>query len=91
MFLYRVTVEELDGARLLALKDDLARSEIELRANCPIREMSVMTDRDRELDIYVALDDVIGAEQLKRLAAELNAMFEASPVKPRVSSELIHI
>jgi hypothetical protein len=85
MFLYRVKVEELDAARIVALKSDLERSEPDLRAQCPIREMSVVGDRG--LDIYLALDDVIGTAQLKRLAAELNAMIDS----PCVTSELIHI
>jgi len=91
MFLYRVKVEELDAAQTLALKADLERSEPGLRAQCPIREMSVLDGDDCELDIYVALDDVIGANELKRLAAELNATLEHSDGHPRVSSELIHI
>ena len=91
MFLYRVKVEELDAAHMLALKDDIERHEVELRAQCPIREMSVIGETAQELDIYLALDDVIGAVELKRLAAELNTVFDNAEIKPRVSSELIHI
>jgi hypothetical protein len=98
MFLYRVKVEELDAIRLVALKNDLTRSEESLRAQCPIREMSVITDgnRDhRELDIYLALDDFLEEDQLRRLVGELNALIECDTkhtrAKPRVSSELIHI
>jgi hypothetical protein len=96
MFLYRVKVEELDASRLLSLKNDLAHSEPALRAQCPIREMSVVSeggDTARALDIYLALDDVIGGAQLKLLVSKLNAMLDlwASSAKPRVSSELIHI
>ena len=90
MFLYRVRVEDLDSAHLLALKSDLERHEPGLRAQCPIREMSVGA-AERELDIYMALDDVIGTQELKRLAAELNAMFESDSPRARVSAELIHI
>lgn len=98
MFLYRVKVEELDASRMLLLKADIDRRTPELRANCPIREMSVIagTDADHsELDIYLALDDFIGADQLKRLVGELNTLLDfehnSSPALPRVSSELIHI
>lgn len=100
MFLYRVKVEELDNIRLASLRDDLARSEGNLREQCPIREMSVVTEGDaehRELDIYLALDDIIGADQLRKLVAKLNSFldFDFKPGKtehqPRVSSELIHI
>jgi hypothetical protein len=87
MFLYRVKVEELDAARVLSLKNDLARREAELREHCPIRELSVISGTARELDIYLALDDVIEPEQLKRLAGDLNALIDT----PRTSSELIHI
>lgn len=94
MFLYRLKVEELDRARLLSLKDDLARNETALRARCPIREMSVVSDDSAaagELDIYLALDDFIDAAQLKRLAGDLNALLDTKPRPPRVSTELIHI
>ena len=95
MFLYRVKIEELDASRMLALRADLARGEEGLRAKCPIREMSVVTEnhgRAPELDIYLALDDFIEPEQLKCLAGELNALLESdAKVRPRVSSELIHI
>jgi hypothetical protein len=96
MFLYRVKIEELDASRMLTLKNDLTRSEESLRAHCPIREMSVVTEgRDmRELDIYLALDDFIDGEQLRRLAGELDALIDVdhAPARaPRVSSELIHI
>lgn len=92
MFLYRVKVEELDAARSVALKLDLARSEPALRAHCPIREMSVVSERaGRELDVYLALDDFIESSQLKRLVGELNALLDTKPARSRVSSELIHI
>jgi hypothetical protein len=98
MFLYRVKVEELDNVRLASLKDDLARSEENLRAQCPIREMSVVTEADhRGLDICLALDDIIGGDQLRKLVAKLNSFldFDFKPGKPehqpRVSAELIHI
>ncbi len=91
MFLYRVKVEELDASHLLSLKNDLARNEPALRAQCPIREMSVVSE-PRELDIYLALDDVIGSAQLKRLVSKLNSLLDIwASDKPRVSSELIHI
>jgi len=91
MFLYRVKVEELDASHMLSLRADLARREESLRSQCPIREMSVGGGA-RELDIYLALDDFIEAEQLKRLAGELNALLDGDRrVRPRVSSELIHI
>jgi hypothetical protein len=100
MFLYRVKVGELDAVRLLALKNDLSRSEESLRAQCPIREMSMVTEergRDgSELDIYLALEDFIDAAQLERLAGELNALIDSDAKttrarSPRVSSEMIHI
>ena len=102
MFLYRVKVGELDQARLTTLREDLARGEHSLRNACPIREMSVVTGGDaehRELDIYLALDDIIGGEQLRKLVAKLNSFldFDFKPGKPeerqqpRVSAELIHI
>ena len=94
MFLYRVKIEELDASRMLALRADLARGEEGLRAMCPIREMSVVTENHGapELDIYLALDDFIDAAQLKRLAGELNALLESDAgACPRVSSEFIHI
>ena len=90
MFLYRVKVEELEPSRLLSLKGDLARSEPALRAQCPIREMSVVSE-GRELDIYLALDDVIGGTQLRKLMSQLYAMLDMWPTKPQVSSEMIHI
>ncbi len=93
MFLYRVKVEELDASRMLRLRDDLSRGEESLRAQCPIREMSVVSDGGngrRGLDIYLALDDFIEPDQLKRLAGELNTLLGKS-AHPRVSSELIHI
>ncbi len=92
MFLYRVKIEELDAARLLTLKSDLTRGEDALRAQCPFIEMSLETGGPAELDICLALDDVIDHGQLQRLAGELNAMIAAKPSKAaRVSSELIHI
>jgi hypothetical protein len=99
MFLFRVKIEELSQSRMLSLKDDLSRSERALRARCPIREMSVVTEGGAdsgELDIYLALDDFIGSDQLRRLVGELNSLLDfdsgANPFSmPRVSSELIHI
>jgi hypothetical protein len=94
MFLYRVKIEELDASRMLTLKNDLTRSEESFRAYCPIREMSVVTEgRDmRELDIYLALDDFIDSEQLRRLAGDLDALIDVNHTHAsRVSSELIHI
>jgi hypothetical protein len=92
MFIFRVKVEELDRSRLVSLKHDLARSEPVLRAKCPIREMSVISeDGERKLDIYLALDDFIDAGQLKSLAGDLNSLLDAPTCSPRVSSELIHI
>jgi hypothetical protein len=100
MFLYRVKFEELDGVRLASLRDDLARREEYLREECPIREMSMVTEGDadhRELDVYLALDDIIGGEQLRRLLDKLASFldFDFKPGKaqrqPRISTELIHI
>ena len=96
MFIYRVKVEELDAMRLLTLKNDLVRGEDSLRAQCPIREMSLVSDAVEELDIYLALDDFIGSEQLRRLVGELNTLLDIDAKSnrahpPRVSSELIHI
>ncbi|HEY4940375.1 MAG TPA: hypothetical protein VII56_03025 [Rhizomicrobium sp.] len=98
MFLYRVKVEELDSLRLLTLKNDLTRSEESLRAQCPIREMSLVSDGSnrRELDIYLALDDFIDSDQLQRLVGELNSLLDSDAKSnrahpARVSSELIHI
>ena len=90
MFLYRVKVEALDASRVVSLKNDLARSEPALRAQCPIREMSVVSE-NAQLDIYLALDDVIGSAQLKPLVAKLNSLFDLWAPRPHVSSELIHI
>lgn len=100
MFLYRVKVEELDAIRLKSLHDDLTRGEDTLRAHCPIREMNLVSDDEDsdhgELDIYLALDDFLEAEQLQRLFGELNTMIDcgANPgakARPRVSTELIGI
>ncbi len=93
MFLYRVKVEELDASHMVSLTDDLARGEPALRAQCPIREMSVVSNAaEAELDIYLALDDFIGGAQLKSLVAKLNSFLDMWPShKPRVSSEMIHI
>ena len=99
MFLYRVKVEEMTTQSLALLRLDLSRGEENLRAHCPIREMSVVAD-DRaskgQLDIYLALDDFIDALQLRRLVGELRAMITldshtAKAPEPRVSTELIHI
>ena len=100
MFLYRVKVEELDAMRMLSLKNDLTRGEENLRAHCPIREMSLVSGESErehgELDIYLALDDFIDSQQLKRLIGELNSLLDGDAKSnrarpPRVSSELIHI
>lgn len=97
MFLFRVKIEELSQSRLVSLKADLSRNEQALRARCPIREMSVVTDGDAdgsELDIYLALDDFIGSDQLRHLVGELNSLLDFdqdAASMPRVSSELIHI
>jgi hypothetical protein len=99
MFLFRVKIEELSQSRLVSLKADLNRSEQALRARCPIREMSVVSADDAdgsELDIYLALDDFIGSDQLRHLVGELNSLLDfdhdaSSATMPRVSSELIHI
>lgn len=89
MFIYRVKVEDLETARMLALESDLRCRENTLRAQCPIREISLVHERrDSELDIYLALDDCIGRAQLKHLVDEIAALFGA---KEHVSSELIHI
>ncbi|MEI9994404.1 MAG: hypothetical protein WDM91_07405 [Rhizomicrobium sp.] len=91
MFLYRVKVEEREAARMIALKGDVECSETALRSHCPIREMSVVAQAT-ELDIYLALDDVIETLQLHRLVTALNALLEGrSAVRRTVSSELIHI
>jgi hypothetical protein len=98
MFLFRMKIEELDVIRLSSLKEDLTRSERALRQKCPIREMSLISQNDDkpELDIYLALDDFIGTEQLRRLVGELTSLIEleaktSRSARPRVSSELIHI
>ena len=99
MFLFRVKIEELSASRLLSLKADLSRNEQALRAQCPIREMSIVSEGEAdnsELDIYLALDDFIGSDQLRRLVGELNSLLDFNPganhvPPPRVSSELIHI
>jgi hypothetical protein len=102
MFLYRVKVEELDNVRLASLQDDLTRSESGLCEQWPIREMSIVAEGEadhRGLDICLALDDIIGGEQLRKLVAKLHSFldFDFKPGKaeqksqPRVSAELIHI
>lgn len=90
MFLYRVKIDELDAARMLSLKQDIANSERLLRAKCPFLEMSLVAGADKELDVYLALEDFIDSVQLRKLANELNALIESEP-RPRVQSELIHI
>lgn len=93
MFLYRVKIEELDASRAIRLRRDLARSEETLHAQYPIREMSLVAEQDQsELDIYLALDDIIEGDQIKRLFGELSALIEEpSAASPRVTSEIIHI
>ncbi len=89
MFLYRVKIEERDATRLVLLRKDIADSEALLRAQCPILEMSLVTEADKELDVYLALEDVIDSTQLRNLVGELNTLLEGGHA--RVSSELIHI
>ena len=99
MFLYRMKVEELTAQSLALLKMDLSHGEENLRAHCPIREMSIVADErnaDSQLDIYLALDDFIDGLQLRRLLSELRAMIStdthaAKAPEPRVSTEFIHI
>jgi len=99
MFLYRVKVEELTAQSLALLKSNLCRSEQSLREHCPIREMNVVADNhsaNRQLDIYLALDDFIDGLQLRRLFGELRSVISmdvhaAAACEPRVSTELIHI
>lgn len=99
MFLFRVKVEELDAIKLDLLMADLNRSEDSIRAKCPIREMSFVAEGARkkegnELDIYLALDDLIEPKQLRDLASEINALIGTDMPKggtQRVTSELIHI
>ncbi|HEY4986608.1 MAG TPA: hypothetical protein VII39_08320 [Bradyrhizobium sp.] len=99
MFLFRVKVEELDAIKLDMLMADLNRNEESIRAKCPIREMSFVAEGGRkqqgnELDIYLALDDLIEPKQLRDLASEINALLDSDLPKggtQRVTSELIHI
>ena len=99
MFVYRVKVGELTEQSLSLLKLDLSQNEKTLREQCPIREMSVVSDADGvegELDIYLALDDFIASDQVCKLMEELRAMIhhDGSVVdygQPRISTELIHI
>ncbi len=99
MFLFRVKVEELDAMKLDSLMADINRSEDSIRAKCPIREMSVVAEGARksegnELDIYIALDDLVEPKQLRDLASEINALLATDLPKggtQRVTSELIHI
>jgi hypothetical protein len=99
MFVFRVKVEELTARSRSLLKSDLSNGEEILRRQCPIREMNVVADErapNGELDIYLALDDVIDSKQLNRLFGDLRAMidleFQADlACQPRVSTELIHI
>ena len=97
MFLYRVKVEDLDAGSLRALKSDLSNCEVTLRAQCPIREISVVAeDHAAELDIYLALDDFINMTQIGKLFHELRAMLSLNleprqGSHPRVSTEVIHV
>ena len=99
MFVYRVKVGELTEQSLSLLKLDLSQNEKTLREQCPIREMSVVTDADGaegELDIYLALDDFIESTQICRLMEELRTMINHDGAvwkasEPRISTELIHI
>jgi hypothetical protein len=90
MFLYRVKINELDAARMLSLKQDIANSEMQLRAQCPFLEMSLVGEAGKALDVYLALEDFIDSTQLRKLANELNALIDSNP-RPHVQSELIHI
>lgn len=90
MFLYRLKIDDLDTQDAVELKDDLMREGESLYAQYPIREMSVLAEGDRNrIDVYLALDDVIGSDQLRRLSDELNAMIDAHDA--HASSELIHV
>jgi len=99
MFLYRVKIEELTAHSLALLQSKLSSSEKSLRQHCPIREMNVVADNhsaNRQLDIYLALDDVIDGLQLRRLFGELRSVIStdthaATACEPRVSTELIHV
>jgi hypothetical protein len=99
MFLYRVKVEELTAQSLALLRTDLCRSEQGLRAQCPIREMNVVSDdhaAGQHLDIYLALEDFIDSAQLRDLFGKLRRVIAmgahaAEASEPRVSTELIHI
>ena len=99
MFVYRVKVGELTEQSLSLLKLNLSQSEKTLRQQCPIREMSVVSDvdgREGELDIYLALDDFIASEQVCRLMEELRTLINHDGAsntycEPRISTELIHI
>jgi hypothetical protein len=90
MFLYRVKIEELDGSRAIRLKSGLSQEEETLFAHFPIQQMSIVGEED-ELDIYLALDDVIGPEQLRRLAGDIKSMVKAHDHQARVSAEIIHV
>jgi hypothetical protein len=99
MFVYRVKVGELSEQSLALLKFDLNQSEMALREQCPIREMSVVSGAGSakdELDIYLALDDFIESTQVCRLMEDLRTMINhdraiAEAPEPRISTELIHI
>lgn len=99
MFVYRVKVGELTQQSLSLLKFDLRQNEKSLREQCPIREMSVVSDADGadgELDIYLALDDFIASDQICKLMEELRSMINLDGAtnnycEPRISTELIHI
>jgi hypothetical protein len=90
MFLYRLKIDDLDAHGADELKDDLMREGEALQALFPIREMSVLAEGDKpRLDVYLALDDIIGSDQLRRLSEELNAMVDAHDA--HASAELIHV
>ncbi|HTP77321.1 MAG TPA: hypothetical protein VMJ73_10100 [Rhizomicrobium sp.] len=99
MFVFRVKVEELTEKSLSLLELGLSESGKMLGAVCPIREMNVVAqsgNRDRALDIYLALDDFIEASQVRRLMGELQGMIghdmrAAEAVEPRITTELIQI
>ena len=99
MFLFRVKVEELTERSLALLQFDLHQSEAKLRGACPIREMNVVTDErasGSDLDIYLALDDLVDSKRLARLLGALRVMIDVNLQSertgaPRISTELIHI
>jgi hypothetical protein len=90
MFLYRVKIEELDGARAVRLRSGLSQDEDALFAHFPIQQMNILGEDDA-LEIYLALDDIIGAEQLRRLAGDIRSMVRSHDHEARVSADIIHV